>query len=140
MELQALAAASGVGEKIRFLGQRDDVPSLLQAADVVCQVNEDPEAFGLIYVEALTAGKPVIAADQGGVTEVVDASCGALIPPGAAGVLADTLQKWVSNPQLRQQLGRAGVQRARECCDVDRQVTALNHFLGDCSENARLRR
>jgi len=128
-ELRTFVLEQGLGDRVMFLGQRDDVPALLAAADVVCQVNAEPEAFGLIYVEALAAGKPVIAANQGGVTEVVDSSCGALLPPGASEALAGVLREWVGDPSLRSRLGAAGRARAAARCDVRRQIEALNGFL-----------
>lgn len=128
-ELQTLAQQNGLLERVRFLGQRQDISGLLGAADLVCQVNQDPEAFGLIYVEAMAAGLPVIAANQGGITEVVDATCGALIPPGDAASLAAVLQGWIRQPTLRRTLGAAGRQRARQCCDTHQQVRQVAEFL-----------
>jgi glycosyltransferase involved in cell wall biosynthesis len=128
VELQSLARQHGLPERIRFLGQRNDIGALLQAADLVCQVNQDPEAFGLIYVEAMGAGRPVIAANQGGVTEVVDASCGALIAPGDSAALATLLQRWIADPELRRELGAAGIDRARQRCDPEQQLRVLSKF------------
>lgn len=128
-ELRSRVAADGLSERVRFLGQRDDVPALLRACDVVCQVNDEPEAFGLVYVEAMAAGRPVVAAARGGVTEVLDDTCGALVEPGAAGALARVLSSWVGDPELRSRLGHAGRTRASERCCPEQQLQRLGGFL-----------
>ncbi|HEX2080279.1 MAG TPA: glycosyltransferase family 4 protein, partial [Longimicrobium sp.] len=83
-EMYALAQQLGVAWRIRFLGQRDDVPALMAAADVLCQPNLGPEPFGIAFVEAMDAGLPVVTVAQGGALEVVAPSCGILVPPGDA--------------------------------------------------------
>lgn len=132
-ELKDWVVGRGLADRVRFLGQRDDLAALLSAADVVCQVNEEPEAFGLVYVEAMAAGRPVVAANRGGVTEVLDATCGALVEPGAAGALAQVLRDWVEDPAARRRKGDLGRARAAERCSVDRQLAALAGFLGQVS-------
>ena len=59
-ELRQAADRAGIGDRVRFLGQRTDVPDLLAAADVFCQPNTGPEPFGIAFVEALYAGLPVV--------------------------------------------------------------------------------
>ena len=135
-ELRSLVAGHGLADRVTFLGQRNDLPALVSAADIVCQVNEEPEAFGLVYVEAMAAGRPVIAADRGGVTEVLDATCGALVPPGAVDALAGVLRRWVIDPTLRARLGEGGRARAAERCSVDRQLAVLGSFLDGVCEAA----
>ena len=74
-------------ERVRFLGQRSDIPDVLGAADIHCQPNVDPEPFGVAFVEALHAGLPVVTTAIGAAPEVVDATCGVLVPKDA-GALA----------------------------------------------------
>jgi len=59
-ELEEQAQKMGIAERVRFLGQRADVPRLLAAADIHCQPNTGPEPFGIAFVEALYAGLPVV--------------------------------------------------------------------------------
>jgi glycosyltransferase involved in cell wall biosynthesis len=61
--LKILAADLRISERVRFVGQRSDVPRLLAAADIFCQPNSGPEPFGIVFVEALYAGLPVVASD-----------------------------------------------------------------------------
>jgi glycosyltransferase involved in cell wall biosynthesis len=118
--LRRLAGELGIGDRVQWLGERRDVPRLLAAADHFCQPNTAPEPFGLVYVEALYAGLPVVATDLGGAAEIVTPDCGRLVPPGEAETvvpaLAETLGGLLADPELRARLGAAGPVRARALC------------------------
>jgi glycosyltransferase involved in cell wall biosynthesis len=116
-ELRAAAERLGIADRVRFLGQRDDVPRLLAAADLFCQANTGPEPFGIAYVEALWAGLPAVGSRLGGAAEALDESCGALVPPGDIEGLAETLGRLIDDPDRRAQLGAGGPDRARRLCD-----------------------
>jgi glycosyltransferase involved in cell wall biosynthesis len=124
-ELQETAARLGIAERVRFLGQRTDVPRLMASADIFCQPNQAPEPFGLVFVEALWAALPVVTSDIGGAVEIVDESCGLLVTPGDAASLAQSLEALIESPGLRARLGRAGVERARSLCDPASQMKKL---------------
>jgi glycosyltransferase involved in cell wall biosynthesis len=128
-ELQALAAAANAGDRVTFLGERQDVPELMRAADVHCQPNTGPEPFGLAFVEALYAGKPVVTTDMGGAPEIVTADCGLLVPPGDERALLAALERLVSDAALRRRLGAAGPARARELCDPSDQLRRLRSLI-----------
>jgi glycosyltransferase involved in cell wall biosynthesis len=120
-----LAGRLGVADRVRFAGQREDVPRLLAAADIFCQPNTRPEPFGIAFVEALLAGLPVVTTDLGGAREIVDDSCGVRVPAGDARALAQALRRLMEEPRLRERLGRAGPARARQLCDPARQLGLL---------------
>jgi glycosyltransferase involved in cell wall biosynthesis len=124
-ELQERVGKLGLSERLRFLGQRRDVPDLLVAADIFCQPNLGPEPFGIVFVEALYAGLPVVTTALGGPLEIVTESCGALVPPGDVTALANALGELVRDQPRRQALGSAGPARAQELCDPDRQIRRL---------------
>ena len=128
-EMEALAVAGGISERVRFLGERGDVPRLLAAADVHCQPNLEPEPFGIAYVEALYAGLPVVASDLGGAAEIVGGMCGLLVPAGNASALADALRRLVTDGGLRARLGTAGPARANAFCDPAAQAARLHRVL-----------
>jgi glycosyltransferase involved in cell wall biosynthesis len=115
----------GLAEKVRFVGQRRDVPAVMSAADIYCQPNTAPEGFGLTFIEALRAGLPVVTSGIGGAAEIVDGSCGVLCPPGDAVAVAAALSGLMADPHRRQALGVAGPARALELCDPAKQVAAL---------------
>ena len=123
--LHARVAAAGLRERVTFLGQCDDVPRLLGAADVYCQPNLEPEPFGVSFVEALAAGLPVVSSDAGGVTEIVDASCGMLLPPGDVAALAATLGRLCADDALRDRLGAAAPARAHAVASAEVVLPAL---------------
>ncbi|HEV2148457.1 MAG TPA: glycosyltransferase, partial [Longimicrobiaceae bacterium] len=104
-ELEALARRLGIADRVRFAGQRSDVPRILAAADVHCQPNLGPEPFGIAFVEALLAGLPSVTTALGGATEIVDDACGALVPPGDADALAAALRALIVDPAARRQRG-----------------------------------
>jgi len=115
-ELEALASRLGIRGRVRFLGQRSDVPRLLRAADIHCQPNLGPEPFGIAFIEALQAGLPVITTAMGGPLEIVDGTCGMLVPPRPE-PLAEALRWLVEEPEERRRLGAAGPARAAALCE-----------------------
>lgn len=124
-ELQQLASRLGLSERVRFLGQRDDVAGLLAAADIFCQPNETPDSFGISFIEALAAGCPVVTSTLGGALEIVDDSCWRLVKPGDVDGLAASLAQLIEYPEVRHALGRQGASRASELCDPASQMTLL---------------
>jgi glycosyltransferase involved in cell wall biosynthesis len=123
--LQKRAAAAGVAERVRFAGERRDVARLLGAADIFCQPNIRGEPFGVVFSEALYAGIPVVATAIGGALEIIDESCGRLVPPHDIGALANTLRDLITNPALRAELGRAGPARGESLSHPDLILTRL---------------
>src|SRR5262249_49606163 len=81
-ELRQPSDRLGVTGRVRWLGQRSDVPSLLAAADIHCQPNTGPEPFGIAFIEALYAGLPVVTTAIGGPMEIINDTCGVLVAPG----------------------------------------------------------
>jgi glycosyltransferase involved in cell wall biosynthesis len=128
--------AAGLGGRVRFLGERRDVPRLLAAADLFCQPNTAPEPFGVAYVEALAAGLPVVAAALGGALEVVDPTCGLLVPPGRPEALAEALARLAADPAHRRRLGAAGPARARAVADPAAALPRLAGALARALEAA----
>jgi glycosyltransferase involved in cell wall biosynthesis len=123
--LVALAEREGLGSRVRFLGERRDVPDLLAAADVYVQPNTGAEPFGQTFVEALLAGLPVVTSAFGGALEIVDDGCGVLVPPGDTAALARTLGALIGDPGRRARLGGEGPARARALCDPATQLAAI---------------
>jgi glycosyltransferase involved in cell wall biosynthesis len=121
--------ALGLEDRVHFLGQRSDVPRLLAAADFYCQGNRGPEGFSLSFMEAFTAGLPIVTTDLGGAAELIDASSGILTAAGDVAALADGLRRLITDPALRRDMGRAAAQRVRQLSDPGRQLGRLRDLL-----------
>lgn len=128
-EMRELAGRLGIGARVRWLGERADVPRLLAAADVLCQPNLGPEPFGMTYVEAMHAQLPVVAAATGGAAEIVTPETGILVPPKDPGATAEALRRLIDDAGARTRLGAAGPARASELCDPARQLRRLHEIL-----------
>ena len=119
------AAQLGLSERIRFLGERRDVRRLMGAADIYCQGNRGPEGFSLAFLEAFSAGLPIVTSAIGGAPEIIDQSCGRLVPPEDPEALSQALRELSTNPVACDQLGAAATRRAREVSDPARQLNRL---------------
>lgn len=128
-ELEHAVHRLGLTDRVRFIGERTDVPVLLRAADMYCQPNVRPEAFGISLVEALAARLPVVTSGIGGACEIVDETCGVLTPPGDVEALALALKRVASDPELRARLGAAGTARPDSLCNAPRQMGRIAHVL-----------
>jgi glycosyltransferase involved in cell wall biosynthesis len=127
--LRAAADRLGVADRVRFLGERRDVPRLLAAADIHCQANLNPEPFGITFIEALAAGLPVVTVAMGGPLEIIDDSCGVLVPPDDVGALEAALRRLIKDPGLRARLALGGPARARRVSDPATQMRRLSEAL-----------
>jgi len=127
------AASKGIAERIHFLGQRLDVPDLLCAADIYCQPNTEPDAFGIVLIEALQAGLPIITSGIGGPLEIVNKTCGIFVEPGDVGAVADALVKLMDDRLLRQKLSQGGPSRANSLSEPARQMQILGDTLRDAA-------
>jgi glycosyltransferase involved in cell wall biosynthesis len=106
------ARSLGLHDRVCFLGHRDDVPDLLRSCDVFV-LPSLYEGFPLSVLEAMAAGKPVIATAVGGTPEAVsDGETGFLVPPGDPSALAAAIRAVLSDPVLARRLGSAGRERA----------------------------
>ncbi|MEE6139624.1 glycosyltransferase family 4 protein [Mycobacterium sp. 050128] len=99
------AEAGGLARYLRFLGQVDDAgkASAMRSADVYCAPNIGGESFGIVLVEAMAAGTPVVASDLDAFRRVLhDGDAGRLVPVGDAAGLADGLIEMLENDALRE--------------------------------------
>jgi glycosyltransferase involved in cell wall biosynthesis len=105
--LRVLADDLGLGHRVRFLGHRRNVEPLLQAADCALCPSVWAEAAGLVNLEALACGLPVVASRIGGIPEFIeDGRNGFLFAPGDHGELADRIRRLYEDPELRYRMGR----------------------------------
>jgi glycosyltransferase involved in cell wall biosynthesis len=125
--LHALARELGLGSRLLFAGYRDDMPQVMASIDVLVHASVQAEPFGRVLIEAMAAGKPVIATRAGGVTEIVaDGETGTLVPPGDAEALAEAMVSAIElSPEDRGRIGSKGRARAEEHFSLRRHVDAV---------------
>jgi glycosyltransferase involved in cell wall biosynthesis len=117
-ELQERAEELGCAEAVRWLGFRSDIPDLLALSDMMV-LPSFKEPFGIVVVEAMIAGKPVVACDSGGPPEIVeDGVTGLIVPTAKVGPLADAMLELLGDPERARQMGEAGRQRALTHFDI----------------------
>jgi glycosyltransferase involved in cell wall biosynthesis len=126
--LAALAAEREVD--VRFLGARTDVPQLLARADAVV-LPSLTEGLPNAVMEAMAAGRPVVATDVGGTGELLRHDRGILVPPGSASALADGLQRLLTDPEHAAQLAAAARAWVCENAALD---TMINRHVGVYTE------
>lgn len=110
-EYASQARQLGVDRQVRFLGTvpNEELPPIYAACDIVVQPSQLFEPFGLVALEAMACGRPVIVSDLPGVRRVVqDAGGGVLVPPGDADALAAAIRSLLADPGRRASLGAAG--------------------------------
>ncbi|MDR7544443.1 MAG: glycosyltransferase family 4 protein [Armatimonadota bacterium] len=122
--LEAQARTLHLDGCVTFAGLRRDVPDLMRLFDVVAVPSRN-EGMGKVAVEAMAAGRPVVASAVSGLRDVVrDGQTGLLVPPGDPRALAAALTRLLADPALRARMGEAGRIRAADYA-VARMVEAL---------------
>jgi glycosyltransferase involved in cell wall biosynthesis len=96
-------------ETIRLLDFTDEIATVWASCDIAVVPSTEPEPFGLVALEAMAAGKPVIAANHGGLPEIIqDGISGILVKPGSSNALAEAIKVLSHKPQLRERMGSTG--------------------------------
>jgi glycosyltransferase involved in cell wall biosynthesis len=111
--LRSLVAGEGLEDHVSWLGERDDVPELMRALDVLLLPSHE-EPFGRALIEAMALGVPVLATNVGGPPEIVrEGRDGYLLDPHDPSAWAAAITGLAGDPRRREQMGRAGRERAR---------------------------
>jgi len=121
------ALAAEAPEAVRVLGQRHDVPDLIEAADVVCLASAF-EGLPMTVLEAMALARPLVATAVGGVPEAAGDG-GWLVPPGDDEALADALVAAARDPDARRAAGEAGRARYLEHYSLERMVESYSELL-----------
>jgi len=112
--LKTTANDLGISKNVQFLGVRKDVPAIMQGLDLFV-ANSSVEPFGLVIVEALSAGAPVLSSISGGIPEVVQCGrSGWLIEYGDEALMTEAIVKLAQTPRIREKLSEEGRKRSRD--------------------------
>ncbi|MGC9359678.1 MAG: glycosyltransferase [Anaerolineae bacterium] len=121
--LERLAAELGLEDKVVFAGYQDDMPRAYATMDVVVHCSVEPEPFGRVIIEAMAAGRPVVAYAQGGPKEiVVHGKTGLLVPPHDHEALGLATLALLQDSRRRREMGEAA--RARVMARYDARDVA----------------
>jgi len=139
-ELSAKILALGITDRIRLLGFREDIPALMSAMDVIAHCSIAPEPFGRVVVEAMLAGRPVVASDAGGIGEIIEhGKTGFLVKPGDAAALCACLHNILVNENESAAIAAAGQAWAREKFTVAAMVGQIAAALPVCAPQPKCR-
>jgi glycosyltransferase involved in cell wall biosynthesis len=126
--LEQIAAEAGVLDAVRLLGERDDVPDLLEALDVAV-LSSDFEGSPLSVMEYMEAGLPVVATRVGGVPDVVeDGVTGTLVEPQDSPALALAVAELLRDPVRARAMGEAGRERRRRLFSIAATTAAVERL------------
>jgi len=123
---------------VTFAGRRRDIPLVLAASDAVVLPTSTAEPWGRTVVEAMAAGRPVVATAAGGPLEtVVSGVTGWLVPPGNAQSLADRVSALLHDPTQAHAMGQAGRKRAFACYNIERVAAELTEVFAALHRQTR---
>ncbi|CAB3778352.1 glycosyltransferase family 4 protein [Pararobbsia alpina] len=136
-ELREWVARHGLQSRVHFVGFQHDIPGWMAAMDVIVHASVAPEPFGRVVVEGMLAGKPVIAARAGGVTEIIDDHMtGLLTPPGDAPALSRALENLRRDPEMARELALQGREVARSRFSETAYLDVVDTAIGRALESA----
>lgn len=114
--------AAFLGDRVEFMGQRSDVPLLLNASDLLVMPSRN-EGLPTVLIEAAAAGLPVVATDVGGTREIVEHDVtGFVVPPNDVSALSQRMAELMLNPDLAKRLGHAGRERIKQIFTLSNQA------------------
>lgn len=133
-ELESLARSLGLDEHIHFSGWTapERIPALINTATAVLVPSRWREPFGLVALQAMQMGRPVIASRVGGLPEIVENGVtGLLVAPDDAPAMADAIQEVLRDPEMAARMGAAAQSRARQKFDFNLFVDAYEAAILD---------
>jgi glycosyltransferase involved in cell wall biosynthesis len=117
--------------RVDFLGQREDIPALMKTLDVLV-VPSRFEGLGLVTLEAMACGKPVVGASVGGIPEaIIDGQTGLLFPKDDSEALLEKLSELLADRDSANAMGRTGQSRVREHFDRQKKMSEICQLIRD---------
>ena len=127
----------GIDERVRFLGARDDIAAITRAMDLVV-VNSTNEPFGLVVLEGMACGTPVLATAVDGIPEIIKhGEDGWLVAPGDRSALVSAIVDLLNQPQLRAGLAARGCEKVKSRFTAEKYMKELEKFYaGSCAKES----
>lgn len=136
--LRELARELGLEEKMTFTGWREDIPSLIRAMDVLVHSSILPEPLATVIIEAMALERPVVAARDGGVPEMVkEGETGMMVPPKDVEAMAAAVTTILRDRDLAERMGEAGRRRAADIFELEANTRRLEQELVEAMEGHR---
>ncbi len=122
--LRKLISDAGLDDRVSWLGEREDVPELIRALDVLLLPSWE-EPFGRALIEAMALGVPVVSTNVGGPKEIFDDGReGFLVPPRDPAAWASAIRRIAENPARAEEMGRAGRLRVEQRFTIEHHAAA----------------
>ena len=132
-ELEDHSRRLGLSGKVGFTGFLDDTAEAMRSLDIVVHASTQPEPFGMVIVEGMACGKPVIVSKAGGAAELFEEERTALgYPPGDATALARQIERLASDVSLRARLGEAARAAAERSFRPERMACEAIRLYTEC--------
>jgi glycosyltransferase involved in cell wall biosynthesis len=131
-DLQAYIHAKGLDDHIRLLGRVEDMEAFYADLDVFVLPSIQPEPFGLVAIEAMERGVPVVATNHGGPTEIIeDGVDGFLVDADSPERMAERIIALLSDASLRERIGQAGRRKRRERFSIETMLVGIQGTLNE---------
>jgi glycosyltransferase involved in cell wall biosynthesis len=128
-EVEQFVTENSIQDKVKIHPYTSNLNFIWNSTDIAVMPSTEAESFGLVAVEAMLAKKPVIGTNHGGLTEiVVHEKTGYLVEPNNDKALFEAIQKLIENPNLRNEFGQNGYQRAIQEFSVEKYVTGFEEL------------
>jgi glycosyltransferase involved in cell wall biosynthesis len=128
---EEMAKERGMQDRVTLTGYREDIAEILQDADIFVLASTG-EAFSRAVIEAMAAGKPVVATDVGGTKEAVeDGVTGFLVPPGKRETMAERIYVLAADESLRQRFGSDARKRVEDLFTIEKNVQKTERLYDD---------
>jgi glycosyltransferase involved in cell wall biosynthesis len=131
----------GIADRVEIMGFANDVPALLERVAIVATPSTWPEPFGLVTLEAMLAGRAVVATAHGGALDLIEpGTSGLLVPPDDPTALAAAIATLVEDPALRIRLGAAARRRAQTQFSRDAFISGIERVYLEAVKGSEPRR
>jgi glycosyltransferase involved in cell wall biosynthesis len=136
--LKELTSGLGLDERVIFTGFREDVPDIMAALDLLVHSSIQPDPLPTVLIEAMALWVPVVAADGGGVREIVENGVtGLVVPPAKVDEMARAMVRILSDPTEAKAMGEKGRERAAEIFNIEMTTRRMEDELLDALGETR---